>query len=109
MHAADLADTWKNEPPCQYLLWVDGVGGFLVCLNARVTIGQAGSDLRPEVALLADVSRHHATIQRDGEGYFLEAVRPAALNGQPVEKAFLHSGARLTLGKSCQLQFTRPV
>ena len=61
------------EPPSQYLLWIDGVGGFLVCLSHRVTLGQANPESAVDIPLLADVSRHHATIQRDPEGCFLEA------------------------------------
>ncbi|MBI3408827.1 MAG: FHA domain-containing protein [Planctomycetes bacterium] len=103
-----LKETWKQEPPSQFLLWVDGVGGFLICLENRVTLGQAGGE-KSDIGILADISRHHATIQRDPEGYFLEAVRKVTINGQPVEKGFLHSGDRLTLGPSCQFLFTQPV
>jgi len=98
-----------REPATQYLLWVDGVGGFLVCLSHRITLGQANPKAPVDVALLADVSRHHATIQRDTEGYFLEAVRKVKLNNQPAEKGFLRNGDRITLGNSCQLQFWQPV
>lgn len=104
-----LADTWSQEPPSQYLLWIDGAGGFLVCLSPRVTLGQGASEAGPDVPLLANVARHHASIHRDGEGYFLEAHRPVSLNGKAVDKAYLRSGDRLTLGATCQLQFTRPV
>jgi hypothetical protein len=104
-----LKETWIHEPPSQYLLWVDGVGGFLVCLGRRVTVGQAGGRERPDIGVLADISRHHATIQRDAEGYYLEAVRKVTINGHQAEKAFLHSGDRLTLGVSCQFLFTQPV
>ncbi len=93
----------------QYLLWVDGVGGFLVCLSHRITLGQANPKAPVDVALLADVSRHHATIQRDTEGYYLEAVRRVQINGQPAEKALLRTADRITLGNSCQLQFWQPV
>src|SRR5437764_9575910 len=97
------------ELPGQLLLWIDGVGGYLVCFKPRLTLGQAGPEAAPDLAILADISRHHATLQRDTEGYFLEAVRKTALNGQPAEKAFLRSGDRLTLGTTCQLLFTQPV
>ena len=70
------------EPASQYLLWIDGVGGFLVCLSHRVTLGQANPDSVVDIPLLADVSRHHATLQRDPEGYFLEAIRKVQVNGQ---------------------------
>src|SRR5262249_19036801 len=59
--------------------------------------------------LFADVSRIHAVISRDTEGYLLEAMRPLQVNGQPVEKALLQSGDRVTLGSSCQIQFRQPV
>jgi hypothetical protein len=97
------------DHPTQYLLWVDGVGGYLVCLSHRVTLGQANPESAVDIALQADVSRHHATIQRDPEGYFLEAVRKVQVNGQTTEKALLRSADRVTLGGSCQLQFWQPV
>lgn len=97
------------DTPARLLLWIDGVGGYLVCTRPRVTLGQPGGETPPDLAILADVSRHHATIQRDTEGYFLEAIRKTTLNGQPAEKAFLRSGDRLTLGSACQLVFTQPV
>lgn len=97
------------EPASQYLLWIDGVGGFLVCLSHRVTLGQANPDAVVDIPLLADVSRHHATLQRDAEGYFLEAIRKVQINGQPTDKVLLRSADRITLGGSCQMQFWQPV
>jgi hypothetical protein len=95
--------------PGSFALWIDGVGGYLVCLGHRLTLGQANVDVPADIALLADVSRHHATIQRDPEGYFLEAVRKVLINGKPADKALLRSADRITLGSSCQLQFWQPV
>jgi len=91
------------------MLWIDGVGGYLVCLNPRVTIGQVNMEAPADIALLADISRLHATIQRDAEGYFLETHRPVQVNGRMVNKALLRSGDRLTLGTSCQMAFTQAV
>ena len=92
-----------------FALWIDGVGGYLVCLSHRVTLGQSQVETPVDIALIADVSRHHATIQRDPEGYFLEAARKVQINGLPIEKALLRSGDRITLGNSCQVQFWQPV
>jgi hypothetical protein len=92
-----------------YALWIDGVGGYLVCLSHRVTLGQSLNKTPVDIALIADVSRHHATIQRDTEGYFLEAIRKVQINGQATDKALLRSSDRITLGSSCQLQFWQPV
>lgn len=96
-------------PSQRFLLWIDGVGGFLVCLGARVTLGQAAPDVAVDVPLFADVSRMHATLTRDSEGYLLEAVRPVQVNGQLTQKLLLQPEDRFTLGHCCQLQFLQPV
>ena len=98
-----------HEQLARFVLWIDGVGGYLVCLSHRITIGKSQADAPVDIALIADVSRHHATIQRDPEGYFLEAARKVQINGKPVEKTLLRSGDRITLGSSCQVQFWQPV
>ncbi len=101
----------QDEPTIskRFLLWIDGAGGFLVCLGSRVTLGQAAPDGHAEVPMFADIARAHATITRDSEGYILEAVRPVQVNGQPTDKALLQPGDRITLGNCCQLQFRQPV
>jgi hypothetical protein len=98
----------RNGPPQRYLLWVDGVGGFLVCLANRVTFGQATPEVAVDVPLFADVSRMHASLTRDEEGYLLEGTRPVQVNGQTVAGALLRPGDRITLGTSCQFQFHQP-
>jgi hypothetical protein len=98
-----------EEQTPRFLLWIDGVGGFLVCLGGRLTLGHATPDARVDIPLVADVSRLHATLTRDAEGYVLEAVRPTQVNGQPAGRVLLRSGDRITLGASCQMQFRQPV
>ncbi len=95
--------------PKRFLLWIDGVAGFLVCLAPRVTLGQATADGPIDVPLFADVSRLHATIFRDEEGYSFEASKDAQINGKPLAQAILQSGDRITLGKACQLLFRLPL
>jgi tetratricopeptide (TPR) repeat protein len=95
--------------PARFMLWIDGVGGYLVCLGARLTFGQAIVDGHVDVPLVADVSRLHASLMRDTEGYVLEAVRPIQVNGRDATRALLQSGDRVTLGASCQFQFQQPV
>ncbi len=104
-----LDGTAPSSPVTRYLLWMDGVGGFLICLSERLTVGQHCLDATADIALLADVSRQHANLRRDGEGYSLEALRPVSVNGQPRQQAMLRSGDRVTLGATCQLQFWQPV
>ena len=95
--------------PTRFLLWVDGVGGYLVCLGDRVTLGQATADAPPDVPLFAPIAGLHAEILRDAQGgYLLESARETTVNGVPVTRGVLRPGDRVTLGASCQLAFHRP-
>jgi len=95
--------------PHRFYLWIDGVGGYLVCLANRLTFGQALPGARVDIPLVADVSRLHATLTRDAEGYVVEAVRPILVNGNEVTRTLLQAGDRVTLGASCQFLFRMPV
>lgn len=95
--------------PKRFLLWVDGVGGYLVCLSNRVTFGQATADGPVDVPLYADVSRTHAELTRDAEGYVIESGRSLRVNGADSKRAVLAPGDRVTLGTSCQFLFHKPV
>jgi hypothetical protein len=94
--------------PQRYLLWIDGVGGYLVCMGSRITLGQATPEANVDVPLFADVSRLHATLTRDNEGYMLEGVRSVQVNGEPVKKVLLRPNDRIKLGGGCHLQFRQP-
>src|SRR3989442_720812 len=102
-------ETVARVDPQRFLLWIDGVGGYLVFLGNRITLGQATPETQVDVAVFAEVSRHHATLTRDSEGYLLEALRSVQVNGRKAERVLLQSGDRVTLGTSCQLQFHQPV
>jgi hypothetical protein len=93
--------------PRRVLLWIDGVGGYLVCLNERVSVGQATPDVYVDIPLFADISRLHSYFIRDAEGYLLEAVRPAVVNQRPIDKTLLRDKDRITVG-NCQLVFRQP-
>ena len=95
--------------PKRFVMWIDGVGGYLVCLSQRVAFGQATANGPVDVPLFADVSRLHAELTRDGEGYVLESGREVLVNGDPTKRAALVAGDRVTLGGTCQFVFHRPV
>ncbi len=92
----------------RFLLWLDAVGGFLVCLADRVSIGQPVAR-RVDVPIMADLARLHAWIERRGDGYSLRAARSATVNGRVVkQRATLSDDARVLLGRDVQLRFSRP-
>ncbi len=75
----DRTATAKND---RFLMWVDAVGGFWVCLGDQITLGQPAVEGRADVPILGDLSKRHARIRRDGEGYLIEAFRPVYVDGQ---------------------------
>ena len=60
----------------RFMLWIDAVGGFLVCLGDEIIIGQAVPGYDVDVPIQADISRQHVKIRREGEGYVLEPLGP---------------------------------
>ena len=103
-----VAATGPQPLPKRFLLWIDGVGGYLVCLNCASP--SARRPPRPvDVPLLADLSRLHAELARDPEGYVLESSREVLVNGAPTPRTVLKPGDRLTLGPTCQFIFHQPV
>lgn len=93
----------------RFLLWVDAVGGYLVCQGAEVSLGQPVPGSYVDVPIQGDLSRLHAKIRRDGEGYLLEPVRQTKLNGQLVTRTVpLADGNLIELGTGVVLVFRRP-
>ncbi|HEV3340564.1 MAG TPA: FHA domain-containing protein [Pirellulales bacterium] len=98
----------NRRPFDRFLLWVDGVGGYLVCSADEVTIGQPVAESPVDIPILGDLSRRHAKIRRDGESYLVEPRRAVRLNGRTIDRATaLADGAMLELGNVC-LRFRQP-
>ncbi|HKI17240.1 MAG TPA: FHA domain-containing protein [Isosphaeraceae bacterium] len=96
-------------PKGRFLLWVDAVGGYLVCLDDRIVLGRAGSDSHADIPLMGDLSRNHATLLRNGEGYLLQAHHASFVNGKPVvDQALLRDGDVIRLGSTVELEFRQP-
>ncbi len=79
----------------------------MLTLSDEIVIGQPTADV--DVPILGDISKRHARICRDGEGYLIEALRPVHVNGQPVqERTTLSDRAIIRLGDRVELRFRRP-
>ena len=106
--ARTLAQAGSPGPQGRFLLWVDTVGGYLVCLDDEVVLGRAGTDAVADVPLLGDLSRRHAILSRDGEGYVIRAIKPTFVNGKDVSTAPLKDGDVIRLGSTVELEFRQP-
>ncbi|HEV3415494.1 MAG TPA: FHA domain-containing protein [Pirellulales bacterium] len=93
----------------RFRLWIDAVGGFLVCLGDEIVLGQAASENSPDVPILGDLSRRHALIHRDEEGYVIDPVRLVKIDGRAIERpTTLADGRMIELGNGVRLRFRRP-
>jgi len=93
----------------RFLMWVDAVGGYWVCLGDEITLGQPARGGKADVPILGDLSKRHARVRRDGEGYLIEAYRPVYVDGRMVDKVeSLANGQAIRLGDSVELIFRRP-
>jgi hypothetical protein len=93
----------------RFLLWVDLVGGYLVCESPIVRIGQASGSNSVEIPLLADLAGHHATITRDAEGYAIAPRGETFLSERLIAgPEALVDGCELRLGRSLRMRFVRP-
>jgi hypothetical protein len=98
-----------NRRSERFMLWIDAVGGFWVCLGDVITLGQPDRQASADVPILGDLSSQHARIRRDEEGYLIEAVREISVDERPVENiGWLREGSRIQLGGSVRMLFRRP-
>ena len=68
-----------------------------------------GRTATPISRLMGDLSRNHATLIRNGEGYLLQAHQASFVNGKPVvDQAVLHDGDVIRLGSTVELEFRQP-
>ncbi len=103
-------DRSLGKPGSRFLLWIDAVGGFWVCMDDEVVLGQPDPSARVDIPILGDLSARHARIRRDGEGYVIEAMRETRVNGRRAEPtALLSDGAKIALGDTVRLLFRRPL
>ena len=108
--AVASADADRKQTDHRFLLWIDAVGGYLVCPDDTVRIGQPSSEGQPaDIPILADLSRLQAVLHRDGEGYLIEPVRTTQVNGRPIKAITpLSDGDVIELGRGVRLRFGRP-
>jgi hypothetical protein len=90
-------------------MWVDGVGGYLVCMADEVMLGQAVASSGADVPIVGDLSRHHATIVRQGEGYVIRPDATTRVEGRELTSPRgLRDGDEIELGPSFRLRFRQP-
>ncbi len=104
----------RTEEPARqgprFMLWIDGVGGYLVCLGDEITVGQAHPNAPVDVPIQADISRRHVKLRRLGEGYVIEPLAShVTLADRPLTgPALLSDGDEIGLNGAVRLRFRKP-
>lgn len=110
----------KKPSASRYVAWIDGVGAWLILTDAQVSIGRVNGNLSPlvkptsreqeaDIALIASLSRNHATIERLGEDYILKATSRVTVSNQQVTgETVLPDRCEMVLGDSVKLGFSVP-
>lgn len=118
----DVATLERPRQP-RFLMWIDAVGGYLVCLGDEIVVGQACPGTTVDVPIQADIPRRHIKIRREGEGYVIEPLA-VGVNGRTVQSArqaevkvagklitsnaLLSDGDEIELGQSVRMRFRKP-
>ena len=98
-----------RDPGKRMLAWIDGVGGYLICMSDEVLLGQPAGSKGAEVPILADLSRRHATIRREGGDYVITPIHEVSLDGQKLSgPSVLTDGALIELGEAVKIRFQKP-
>jgi hypothetical protein len=92
----------------RFMLWVDGVGGYLLCLRDAVSLGLATPGNTVDIPIMGDLSRRHARLRRE-DGYVIEPLKAVRVNGRPIRgTTALSDGDEIELGEGVRLRFRQP-
>jgi hypothetical protein len=118
--ASKTASTESQATTNRYVAWIDGVGTWLILTGSSVSLGRVNGNVSPliktpvsepeaDIALVANLSRSHASIQRVEENYVLHPESSVQIQSRPISyDTVLPDSCEITLGDSVRLSFSIP-
>ncbi len=95
--------------PERFMVWIDAVGGFLVCTAEQIVLGQATVEATADVPIQGELARRHAIVARHGERYVIEPLQTVQLRQHFIHApTLLADREEILLGQSVQLRFRQP-
>ncbi len=94
----------------RYMLWIDGVGAWQLCVGQQFLIGGPTADHpAADICLMANLSRKHATLQRNSENWFIHPHQSTVVSGRSVTgPTLLRTGDAICLAEKVRLGFRIP-
>ncbi|MCS7167010.1 MAG: hypothetical protein RMI91_10270 [Gemmatales bacterium] len=94
-----------TDQPARAILWIDTLGGYLVCLAPRISIGsralareaESTSSQQADIPFLAPLRPIHVWVERDRESYVWQAVGRCRYRGRESTGGLWDSGHELVL------------
>ncbi len=91
------------------IMWIDGVGGFLLCHQDDVMIGQATSVPTADLLIMGDLSRQAIAIRRTGSDYLLQPYQETRIEDVKTNRPqLLRHCQTIAVGTSVRLRFSKP-
>ena len=91
-----------------FLIWVDGVGGYLVCTKPINFIGQAGGNSTVSIPLQADIRQRHVRLETVAGRHLIQPLGPVGIAGREVpvdESIVINSGQHISLDGKVELLY----
>lgn len=103
------ATAGKMEANLQpFMIWIDAVGGFLVCPGSSNIIGQAVPNANIQIPLTGDLQRRHVRIESVDGAHLIHPLGQVSIDERDVtESVALCDGQSISLGHGPQLQFKK--
>lgn len=97
-------------PTDRYMLWIDGVGAWQLCVGSQFLIGGPTlEDKSADICLMANLSRRHASLLRNGEDWFIHPHSSTVVSGRSVTgPTLLRTGDEICLAERVRLGFRIP-
>jgi len=90
----------------KFLLWVDGVGGYLVCGGRVSSLGQAIDSAKVDIGIQGNLRSHHANVERVQGGHVLEPIGNISIGGVDLDsKVVLKNGQKLAFEGGVELAY----
>ena len=91
------------------IMWVDGVGGYLLLDANEFTIGQAVASATVDIPIVGDLSRMACAMHRSESDYVLHPLQDVHIDAQHVQRPqVVSNGSTIQLGSSVKLRFVQP-
>lgn len=99
-----------NMPTERYMLWIDGVGAWQLCVGTQFLIGgPTQEESSADICLMANLSRRHASLMRNGEDWFIHPQQSTVVSGRAVTgPTLLRTGDEICLAERVRLGFRIP-